>query len=312
VIIAKVPLRITLGGGGTDLPGFYQKHGGFWITAAIDKYIYVIVKDRFESNLRVAYSELEFASKPEEIGHGVVREALKAFNIQSHFEIISIGDLPARTGLGSSGAFTVALLGALNKYRGTQDKTLPETAYNLERASLNRMTGRQDHYAAYFGGVRAYTLTPEDKISYEVLNDYALQDHLSLFYTGKTRGSEPILEEVDKAEAAMLKIKELGHESYEALVDMNYKRLGELLNTHWTLKRGITDKMSGSYIDKCYSHALENGATGGKLVGAGGGGFLMFCSQTKEERDTLVKSLDNHLVHVPFKIHNRGLEVKQI
>lgn len=312
MIIAKVPLRITLGGGGTDLPQFYKIHGGFWITAAIDKYIYVLVKDRWEANLRISYSKLEFANIPDEIEHRVIREALKSFNITDHFEVISIADLPARTGLGSSGAFTVALLGALHKYKGTQDRTLPEAAYHLERTYLNRMTGRQDHYAAYFGGVRAYTLTPDDKISYQILKPESLQDHLSLFYTGKRRMSSPILEEVSKAENTMLKIKKLGHESLKAIEELNYKRIGELLHIHWRNKRGITDKMSSNYIDKCYDHALKNGAIGGKIVGAGGAGFLMFCSLNREDRIRLINQLGTFLRHVPFKFTLNGLEVNEI
>lgn len=312
MIVAKVPLRITLGGGGSDLPGFYEKYGGFWITAAIDKYIYVVVKNRFEPQLRVAYSELEFAANPDKIGHGVVREALKTFNIHNHLEIISIADLPAGTGLGSSGAFTVALLGALNRYRGTMDKMLPETAYHLEQETLNRMTGRQDHYAAYFGGVRAYTLSPDGGISYEDLSGDPLQSHLSLFYTGTTRASSPILKEVGEADTHIQRIKELGRKSLRAIKDMDYKRFGEYLHTHWTIKRGITPKMSSNYIDKCYELALQTGATGGKLVGAGGGGFLMFCSQTQEDRTRLIKAMNNHLKHIPFTIHNNGLEVKQV
>jgi len=311
---AHANLRVTLGGGGSDLPGFYEKYGGFWITAAIDKYITVLVKPRFESELRVSYSELEFASNPDEIKHPVVREALKRFKIHSHTEIISISDLPSGTGLGSSGAFTVALLAALNKYVGGKDVDLPESAYELERSTLNRMTGRQDHYAAYNGHTRAYTLSKSGKISSQLIKSGdKLNNHLSLFYTGRTRRSNNILEEVSKADEIMLKIKDIGLDSYRALIDLDYTRFGELLHEHWELKRSISKNMSGGYIDKFYSCALKHGALGGKLCGAGGGGgFLMFCSRTPLDRDKLVSNMSGYLRHVPFKIVKEGMEVKTL
>ncbi len=310
---ATAPLRLTCGGGGTDLPDFYPKYGGFWVTAAIDKYIRVIVKPRFEPELRVSYSKLEFASCPDEIEHPIVREALKLYGVESHTEIISLADLPSGTGLGSSGAFTVALLGALEKYVGVSTWKIPEKAYEIERNTLNRMTGRQDHYAAYFGGLKSYSLTPGGEVSFDHVETGALEEHLSLFYTGKTRRSNAILEEVNKADDIMLQIKELGRLSHIALNDLTYTLFGELLHEHWELKRSISNNMSADFIDKVYNHALDNGALGGKLIGAGGGGgFLMFCSRNDGDRRKLIKALNSHMRHIPFKLVSEGLKVKEL
>jgi D-glycero-alpha-D-manno-heptose-7-phosphate kinase len=312
VIVAKAPLRLTLGGGGSDLPGFYEKHGGFWVAATIDKYVYVLVKDRFEENMRISYSKLEFASQPEDVQHGVVREALKLYGLTRHLEVTSIGDLPSGSGLGSSGAFTVALLGALDRYTGRRDNMLPDTAYRLERENLNRATGCQDHYAAYFGGGRAYTLTKEGRVSYTEMKLKPLESHLSLFFTDLTRNSEALLTKAASAEETMLRIKQIGLESYRALIDLDYVRFGELLREHWELKRGIADGMSTSYVDRCYAHALKHGASAGKLIGAGGGGFLMLFSETEDSRDRVVHEIGTFLRHVPFSLTQGGLEVKQV
>lgn len=312
MIVGKVPLRITLGGGGSDLPGFYEKNGGFWLNTTVDKYVYVVVKPRFEPQIRLSYSELEFANRIDDIDHGIFREALRMFGLKDHIELISIADLPSGTGLGSSGAFTVALLGALYKYAGEVDNNLPEIAYRIERDNLNRVTGCQDHYAAYFGGCRAYTLSKKGKVTMEILNTDLLFPHLSLFYTNRSRNSQGILSEVKDAEKRMLEIKRIGVESYKAIKDMNYLKFGKLLNEHWETKRGITDKMSSDYIDNCYNYGLKNGAIGGKLIGAGGGGFLMFYSHTEEDRETLVKSLSTFMRYVPFKPVKHGLVVKEI
>jgi len=313
LILGTTPTRITLGGGGTDLPGFFEKHGGFWVTAAIDKRITVLVKPRFEAELRIAYNELEFVANPDKVKHPIVREALKMFRMHSHLEIISISDLPSGTGLGSSGAFTVALLVALNKYQGCKDNDLAESAYNLERKTLNRMTGRQDHYAAFYGGARAYTLSKDGNISSQSLSVDKLGDHLSMFYTGHTRRSNAILKEVSKADKIMLKIKDIGLKSYCALLGEDYTRFGELLHEHWELKRSISKNMSGDYIDKFYNCALNHGALGGKLIGAGGGGgFLMFCSRTPLDRDKLVAHMSGYLRHIPFNLVDEGLTVKTL
>jgi len=312
MIVAKTPLRLTLGGGGSDLPGFYEKHGGFWITAAIDKYVYVLVKDHFESNIRVSYSQLEFASRPDEIQHGVIREALKMFAINSNFEVSSIADVPSGTGLGSSGSFTVALLGALNRYADKVDRMLPETAYRLEQENLNRLTGRQDHYAAYFGGCRAYKLSKNGTIDYEHINLDGLPNHLSLFYTETTRNSNHLLDKVRDAEETMLEIKRIGHESYCALKNQDYGHFGELMHQHWMLKRSISDEMSKGYIDKCYDHALKHGAIGGKLVGAGGGGFMLLVSADEKGQCKLLHELSAFLRYVPFGFTQTGLEVREV
>ena len=317
LILTKVPLRITLAGGGTDLPSFYEKHGGFWVSAAIDKHIYVIVKDRFEPEPRISYSKLEIVEDTTKIEHPIIRECLKKFGVLKNIEILTFADLPGSSGLGSSGAFATALVVAMLERMNTNHRmrhvAAPEIAFEIEHDILGRTTGRQDHYASYFGGVRAYTSTKEGRIKHSMVREgFGLELYLAMYYTGITRAAEPILQQVSNKENAMLKIQDIGYETYNAIKRREYYKVGKLFDDHWKVKRSITPEMSTGLIDKWYNVAIKNGAEGGKLIGAGGGGFLLFyVDPTNRQKLKDVLSAEG-LKETPFFFNRRGVEVFHI
>jgi D-glycero-alpha-D-manno-heptose-7-phosphate kinase len=291
MIIARSPLRITLGGGGTDLPSYYEKFGGFLIAAAIDRYVYITIHDTFVNYLIVKYSKMEKVKKADDVKHPIIREALKMLDIDcAYLEMSSMADIPAGTGLGSSGSFTTALLKALHAYKRNliHPKELAEQACDIEINKLGEPIGKQDQYIAAYGGITVFEFTKKSvkayplKIEKEIL--YDLEDNLLLFFTGYTRAASGILKEQhhkskanDKAMIDNLHfIKELGIESKKALEKGDLKKFGELINVHWEYKKKRSGAMSNGKIDDWYDLALKNGALGGKLIGAGGGGFLMF------------------------------------
>ncbi len=296
MIISRSPLRISLGGGGTDLPSYYNEHGGFVIAAAIDKYVYINIHRRFVDGYVVKYSQMEEATELEDIRHPIVRESLRYVGGPKNLEISSMADIPAGTGLGSSGSFTTALLKALHYCQKTliHPHELAEEACHIELDVLRESIGKQDQYIAAYGGitcfefgaggpVRAYPL----RISDETL--FNLEDNLLLFFTGYSRSASAILKEQDEKsrhnDEAMLAnltfVKELGWKSKEALERGNVDELGRLMDVHWQHKKLRSRGMSNPEIDRWYSAGLENGALGGKLIGAGGGGFLMFYAANK-------------------------------
>ena len=292
MIIARSPLRITFGGGGTDLPSYYRDHGGFLIAAGIDKYVYVTIMRPFTQGVYLKYSELEHVTAVEEVKHRIIREALLMQNLRTpQVEITTLADIPAGTGLGSSGSFTTALLKALYAHRRQliHPHELAELACHIEIDRLGEPIGKQDQYIAAYGGLTCFTFHENGsvtavplKVSMDTLFD--LEDNILLFFTGYSRSASGILKEqntrTQNSDAEMLKnlhfVKELGYRSKDALEAGDAVKFGELMHEHWEHKKRRSDGMSNPKIDEWYELGIKNGAVGGKLVGAGGGGFLMF------------------------------------
>jgi D-glycero-alpha-D-manno-heptose-7-phosphate kinase len=294
MIIARSPLRITLGGGGTDLPSYYSRYGGFVISAAIDQYVYVTVNRPFTPGYILKYSKLEHVQDIENIQHPIVREALCLVETPAQIEITALADIPAGTGLGSSGSFTTALLKALFAFnrRMVAPAELAELACEIEINRLAEPVGKQDQYIAAYGGVTCFTFCPSGKVTAEPLHLppeglHRLEDDILLFFTGYSRSAGSILmdqkvrtEEVDPEMVRNLHyVKELGQRSKIALEMGNIAEFGEIMHEHWEHKKRRSDGMTNPQIDEWYEYARQNGAIGGKLVGAGGGGFLMFCAE---------------------------------
>ncbi len=292
MIIARSPLRITLGGGGTDLPSYYRQHEGFLIAGAINKYVYVTVMRPFTEGIYLKYSELEQVAKVTDVKHRIIREALLIQNLRTpQIEITTLADIPAGTGLGSSGSFTTALLKALYAHRRQllHPKELAEMACHVEIDRLGEPIGKQDQYIAAYGGLTCFTFHKDDSVTAIPLNItmdtmHDLEDNILLFFTGYARSASGILTDqnvrTQSSDAEMLKnlhfVKELGYRSLHALEAGDVIKFGELMHEHWEHKKSRSGGMSNPQIDEWYSLGIKSGAVGGKLVGAGGGGFLMF------------------------------------
>lgn len=297
MIIVRSPLRITLGGGGTDLPSYYSEHEGFLIAAAIDKYVYVTVHPTFQEELIIKYSQMERLSDITQIKHPIIREALQIVTLpRPWLEITSMADVPAGTGLGSSGSFTTALLKALHTYCGNfiHPEQLAEEACHIEIDRLGDPVGKQDQYIAAYGGITCFHFRRDGKVDASPLQisteaRYGLEDNLMLYYTGFSRRAVAILAEQDAKTKNSDKetlhnlhfVKMLGYKSKEALEAGDLRAFGELLHEHWEYKKKRVSGTSNAAVDECYTHARANGAVGGKLIGAGGGGFLMFYTEDK-------------------------------
>lgn len=297
MIVTRSPLRITLGGGGTDLPSYYNEHGGFLIAAAIDKFIYITLHDAFADEFIVKYSKLERVSSANEVNHPIIRETMALMELDGKgLEITSMADIPAGTGLGSSGSFTTALLKALHTHKRSMinAQALAEQACHVEIDRLGEPIGKQDQYIAAFGGVTCFEFHPNGEIkpfalpvSDETLRN--LEDELVIFFTGYSRRAGAILQEQNdktkKDDGEMLKnlhfVKDLGRRSMDALVSDDLQGFGKMMDEHWQYKKRRSGAMSNQQIDDWYRLAMSEGATGGKLIGAGGGGFLMFHAQDK-------------------------------
>ncbi len=292
MIITRSPLRISLGGGGTDLPSYYTRHEGFLIAAAIDKYVYIALHQTFIDELIVKYSKMERVDAVNKIKHPIVREAFKSVGVKElNLEVSSMADIPAGTGLGSSGSFTTALLKALHSYKKglVHPEELAEQACHIEIDRLGEPIGKQDQYIAAYGGITCFEFKKDGHVkAYPIKIDketlYDLEDNLLLFFTGYSRKASSILKDQDdkskRNDQEMIKnlhlIKEFGKRSKEALEKGNLMQFGEIMNEHWEYKRKRSRGISNPKIDRWYELALKNGAVGGKLIGAGGGGFLMF------------------------------------
>jgi len=297
LIITRSPLRISLGGGGTDLPSYYRRYGGFVISAAINKYVYITIHQTFFSELIIKYSKMERVQAVDQVQHPIIREALRMVGIvEPTLEITSMADIPDGTGLGSSGSFTTALLKALHTYCNNVVPTseLAAQACEIEIDRLRSPIGKQDQYIAAHGGVTCFDFQQDDnvvvsplRLSTEILND--LEDNLMLFFTGVYRAASATLKEQDEktrqSESEMLEnlhsVREMGAKSREYLEAGRLVDFAELMNVHWDYKKRRSGAMSNGQIDRWYSLARENGALGGKLIGAGGGGFLMFYTEDK-------------------------------
>ena len=297
MIIARSPLRISLGGGGTDLPSYYEQHTGFLIAAAIDRYVYITLHDTFVPDLIVKYSKLERVPAAQDLEHPIIREAfaLVGMNGQS-LELTSMADIPAGTGLGSSGSFTTALLKALHAYKKNlvHPAELAEQACHIEIDQLKEPIGKQDQYIAAYGGITCFRFLPGGKVEAWPLKiseetRFNLEDNLLLFFTGYSRSASAILKEQDQksrtSDPAMLEnlhlVKELGYQSQQALEAGELDEFARLMDVHWQRKKQRSGNMSNPRINEWYDLAMANGAGGGKLIGAGGGGFLMFYAKDR-------------------------------
>lgn len=323
MIIARSPLRISLGGGGTDLPSYYEKHGGFLIAAAIDRYVYLTLHQTFIDELIIKYSQMERVRSIGDIHHPIIREALTMVGINElNLEIASMADIPAGTGLGSSGSFTTALLKVLHSYRKNliHPRELAEQACRLELDILKEPVGKQDQYIAAYGGVTCFEFHPEGDVTawpVDVDSDtlFNLEDNLLLFFTGYSRSASAILKEQDQKskvdDAAMIEnlhyVKELGYRTCEALETSDLGTLGAIMNEHWEYKKLRSKNMSNPDIDRWYGLALENGALGGKLIGAGGGGFLMFYCEEKMRLRQAMRTAG--LAEVRFRFDYEGTKI---
>jgi len=299
MIIVRSPLRITLGGGGTDLPSYYRDHDGFLIAAAIDKYVYVTINRPFVEGVFLKYSSLEDKKNVEEVGHKIIREALRMQNLKTpQIEITTLADIPAGTGLGSSGSFTTALLKCLyaHRKRHLHQEELAQLACHIEIDRLGEPIGKQDQYAAAYGGITCFDFHRDDKVTAKPLNInidtmFDLEDNLLLFFTGYSRSASGILKDQQtrsqQHDEEMLRnlhyVKDLGLRSKIALEVGDTRLFGELLHEHWENKKRRSGGMSNPKIDEWYELAMKNGAVGGKLVGAGGGGFLMFMAKDRNK-----------------------------
>jgi D-glycero-alpha-D-manno-heptose-7-phosphate kinase len=297
MIISRSPLRVTLGGGGTDLPSYYREHEGFLIAAAIDKYVYVTVNRPFTTGIYLKYSQLENAERILDVKHPIIREALLMMDFKTpQVEISTLADIPAGTGLGSSGSFTTSLMKTLHahRHRHVHQEELAELACHIEIDRLGEPIGKQDQYIAALGGITCFTFHKNDKVTATPLNInmdtlFDLEDNLLLFFTGFSRSAGSILRDQNTktkdSDAEMLKnlhyVKELGYRSRDALESGNPALFGELMHEHWEHKKRRSGGMSNPKIDEWYQLAMANGAVGGKLVGAGGGGFLMFYARDR-------------------------------
>ncbi len=323
MIISRSPLRITLGGGGTDLPSYYRDHEGFLVSAAIDKYVYVNVMRPFAEGIYLKYSQLEHVEQILDVKHPIIREALQMLGFNSpQVEITTLADIPAGTGLGSSGSFTTALLKALytHRKRHLHQEELAELACHIEIDRLGEPIGKQDQYIAAVGGVTCFTFHKDNKVTASPLGInmdtmFDLEDNLLLFFTGFSRSASGILKDQkvksQQNDADMLNnlhyVKDLGYRSRDALVNGKTELFGELMHEHWEHKKRRSGGMSNPKIDEWYALGMKNGAVGGKLVGAGGGGFLMFMAH---DRSKLRHAMAHAgLEEVRFKFDYEGTKV---
>ncbi|HEX5214646.1 MAG TPA: hypothetical protein VFV98_04245 [Vicinamibacterales bacterium] len=323
MIITRSPLRITLGGGGTDLPSYYRDHTGFLISAAIDKYVYVTVMRPFTPGIYLKYSRLEHVDATGDVQHPIIREAIRQLEFKTpQIEITTLADIPAGTGLGSSGSFTTALLRALYAHRRKllHPSELAALACDIEINRLGEPIGKQDQYIAAYGGVTCFTFHPDERVDAvplalptSGLND--LEDNLLLFFTGFTRAAGSILADQRARTTAqdreMLEnlhyVKSLGLESRAALETGQPTKFAELMHEHWLHKQRRSRGMTNPQIDAWYELGRKNGAIGGKLVGAGGGGFLMFYAE--DHRRLRAAMAAEGLEEVRFRFDFEGTKV---
>ena len=325
MIITRTPLRISLGGGGTDLPSYYSRRGSLVISAAIDRYIYVGLNRTFTDDYLIKYAEMERRSSVDEISHPIIREALRAHPIGPALELVSLADIPAGTGLGSSGSFTVGLLRAIYAFKREHVTAhhLAEEACDIEITKLGRAVGKQDQYIAAYGGLLCLDFDTDGRVSVSPLQIPAsalhdLEERLLLFFTGYSRNAEDQLRQQDDrsahGEAEMLanldSVAELGQRVREALEDGDTHGFARLLNEHWMGKRRRSSGMSSEAIDHWYDVGMANGALGGKLVGAGGGGFLLFYAEDTQPLRAAMEREGLGEVHFTFDLDGSTVLVR--
>lgn len=330
MIVSRAPVRFSLGGGGTDLPAYAERFGGYVVSAAIDKYIYVTANRRFYRDIRLAYSKTEIVPSVDRIEHPIFREALRMVGIEHSIELTSVADLPANSGLGSSSAFTVALLNALHAFQRNyvSSRQLAEEACEIEIGRLGEPIGKQDQFISAFGNVSAMTFDKDGSVHVEpvpvkdeVLDE--LESNLTIVYSGVERPARVVLGEQGQnlraragggdgdgdAVARMHRIKEIGHEVYRLLVAGDLDRYGELLHHHWTAKRQMASSMTDGTLDEHYEAARAAGAIGGKLMGAGGGGFFMFYARPSDKRRLIEAMVARGLRPLRFRFDTDGARI---
>lgn len=317
MIIVQTPLRISFVGGGTDFEDFYLDNGGAVISTAIDKYVFVIVKERFDDLICLNYTQRERVERVDDIGHELVREAMRLTGVSKGIEITTLADVPAEgTGLGSSSSVTVGLLQALYAYQGELRtvETLAQEACRIEIDILKHPIGRQDQYIAAYGNLRFITFSDAgvevEKVELPPQEKRRLNDSLLCFYTGMTRKASEILEEqkanINGRLAILSELKRLAFKAREAIVSGAFDEFGEILHSGWELKKTLASKITNSQIDERYEAARKAGAIGGKITGAGGGGFLLlYCP--KEKQDAVRRAI--RLRELPFCFESDGSKV---
>jgi len=319
MIIVQTPLRVSFFGGGTDFPSFYLSEGGSILSSTVDKYIYVMIKKRFDTKLRIGYTRTEMVDTVDEVEHELIREALRLTGINRGVEITTMGDIPATgTGLGSSGAVTVGALHGMYTYLGEMvtAERLAREACHIEIDILRKPIGVQDQYIAAYGGLRFLEFKPSgeiviNRIELEPSLKRKLNESLLLFFTGMTRSSETILDEQERNIQNNIEIlremKKLAYEAHKEIKAGNIDIIGELLHISWVLKKKLATNISNQTIDDIYNTALKAGAIGGKITGAGGGGFLLlYCQYEKREA---VRSALSPLQELPFQLEPDGTKV---
>ena len=320
MIIVRSPLRISLGGGGTDLPSYYEENEGFLLTAAINKFVYITMHENFMDEILVKYSKTENVRDVNDIRHPIFRECIKMLGLQDEsFEIQSMADIPAGTGLGSSSSFTTALLKCLHEYKGELVGTeeLAREACEIEMVRLKEPIGKQDQYIAAYGGIRAMWFHKDGSVTVEPVNMsretlYNLEDNLVLYFTGFERSASQILKEQDdrtKASDSDMKsnldmVKQMGLDTKQMFEKGDLRAFADIMNHHWEIKKKRSGQMSNPRIDEWYEYAMKHGALGGKLIGAGGGGFLMFYAEDKVGLREAMKSTG--MKEVRFRFEKQG------
>lgn len=325
MILARAPLRISLGGGGTDLPSYYSKYGGFIVSAAINKYVYIYVNRPAADNLlRVKYSRYEQVSSVDQVQHDLARPALELLNLDGNLEIASMADVPDGTGLGSSGSYLVALLTALFELKKEKvpTPTLAELACHIEIDLAGHPVGKHDHYLAAFGDFTCLEIEPSGRVHVQALNlplstREEMHNSILLFYTGMVRPSSEVLgdqkRDTERGEPSVLdslhRTKELGYRIKEVLEQGDPDQFGLLLHEHWENKKRRSGKISHPDVDRWYEIARRNGALGGKIIGAGGGGFLMlYCPNPTKAAVRRALSAEG-LREMPFDFDFEGAKV---
>jgi D-glycero-alpha-D-manno-heptose-7-phosphate kinase len=319
MIVVRTPLRISFLGGGTDFPDYYRNHGGMVLSTAIDKYIYVIVKQRFDNMIYVNYSRKEIVENVDEIQHELVREAMRITGVERGVEITTLADVPSSgTGLGSSSSVTVALLQALYSYSGrlVTAETLARKACEIEIDICNKPIGMQDQFIAAYGGFREISFKKNDAV---IVSELGLDDglirrlnrNMLLFYTNVTRPSESILteqrENISKRENRLLGLRELAQQARDCLQNDDLSNFGDMLHKGWELKRGLASGVSNQVLDNLYNASRKAGAIGGKIAGAGGGGFLLLYAPLAAQDN--VRNVLSNLRELPFLFERDGSRV---
>jgi len=319
VIIVQTPLRISFFGGGTDFPSFFMEEGGCVLSSAIDKYIFVSVKERFDEKLRVGYTQTEMVDSVDEIQHELIRESLRMTGIRSSLEVTTMGDIPSEgSGLGSSSTVTVGVLHALYTYLGemVSAETLAREACNIEMDVLKKPIGIQDQYIAAYGNLRYFEFLPDgqvkaEKVTLDLETRRGFNDRFLLFFTGVSRRADTILREqkenIKDRIAILREIKQMVHEAKKFLANGDFDAFGLLLHESWMLKKSLAGSITNGAIDDMYALARRSGAIGGKITGAGGGGFLLL--YVPYEKQLSVRKALCGLRELPFRLESDGTKV---